>query len=90
MDKIIIHTVIIYTLTYCPYCTKAKVLLNQKNISYKEIIVDNYDNVRRLELQIKANGQNTLPQIFINNKHIGGCDTLYKLEEEGKLDELVQ
>ncbi|WP_342267379.1 glutaredoxin 3 [Candidatus Tisiphia endosymbiont of Empis tessellata] len=90
MHKMILYTVIIYTLTYCPYCTKAKKLLNRKNISYKEIIVDNYSDKQRLELQAKANGQRTLPQIFIDGKHIGGCDALHKLEEEGKLDELVK
>ncbi len=90
MKSILIHTVIIYTLTYCPYCTKAKKLLNQKNISYEEIIVDNYNERQRLELQAKANGQRTLPQIFIDDKHIGGCDDLYALDKEGKLDELVK
>ncbi|WP_341756937.1 MULTISPECIES: glutaredoxin 3 [unclassified Candidatus Tisiphia] len=90
MKSILIHTVIIYTLTYCPYCTKAKKLLDQKNISYQEIIVDNYNDEQRSELQTKANGQRTLPQIFINGKHIGGCDALYELDEEGKLDELVK
>ncbi|BFD45398.1 MAG: glutaredoxin 3 [Rickettsia endosymbiont of Sergentomyia squamirostris] len=90
MKSILFYTVIIYTLTYCPYCTKAKKLLNQKNIPYQEIIVDNYSDKQRLELQAKANGQRTLPQIFINDKHIGGCDALHKLEEEGKLDELVK
>ncbi|MCC8372062.1 MAG: glutaredoxin 3 [Rickettsia endosymbiont of Pseudomimeciton antennatum] len=88
--KSIFVTVIIYTLTHCPYCTKAKKLLNQKNISYEEIIVDNYNERQRLELQYKASGQLTLPQIFINGKHIGGCDALYALDKEGKLDELVK
>ncbi|WP_375358474.1 glutaredoxin 3 [Candidatus Tisiphia endosymbiont of Neophilaenus lineatus] len=90
MKSILFYTVIIYTLTYCPYCTKVKKLLDQKNIPYQEIIVDNYNDKQRLELQAKANGQRTLPQIFINDKHIGGCDALHKLEEEGKLDELVK
>lgn len=90
MKSILFYTVIIYTLTYCPYCTKLKKLLDQKNIPYQEIIVDNYNDKQRLELQAKANGQRTLPQIFINDKHIGGCDALHKLEEEGKLDELVK
>lgn len=89
MKSILFYTVI-YTLTYCPYCTKAKKLLDKKNIPYQEIIVDNYNDKQRLELQAKANGQRTLPQIFINDKHIGGCDVLHKLEEEGKLDELVK
>ncbi|MCC8483516.1 MAG: glutaredoxin 3 [Rickettsia endosymbiont of Labidopullus appendiculatus] len=88
--KSIFVTVIIYTLTHCPYCTKAKKLLNQKNISYKEINVDNYNDMQRADLQHKASGQRTLPQIFINDKHIGGCDALYELEKEGKLDKLVE
>jgi len=90
MHSIILHTVIIYTLSSCPYCIKAKELLDHKNISYQEISVDNYNAEQRLELKHKAGGKTTLPQIFIDGKSIGGCDDLHKLEEEGKLDKLLQ
>jgi glutaredoxin 3 len=89
MNAIILHTVIIYTLSYCPYCIKAKELLNKKNVAYQEIVVDDYSEAQRLELKNKSGGKHTLPQIFIDGMHIGGCDDLYKLEAEGKLDELL-
>ena len=89
MNTIIIHTVIIYTLSYCPYCTKAKELLNKKNVTYQEIVVDDYSAEQRLELKNKSGGKHTLPQIFIDGLHVGGCDDLHKLEEEGKLDILL-
>ncbi len=90
MNKIILHTVIIYTLANCPYCIKAKKLLDDKNIDYQEIAVDNYSSEQREELKNKANGRATLPQIFINDKAIGGCDDLYQLEKSGELDKLVK
>lgn len=89
MNTIILHTIIIYTLSYCPYCIKAKELLNKKNVAYQEIVVDNYSEAQRLELKNKSGGKHTLPQIFIDDVHIGGCDDLYKLEAEGKLDKLL-
>ncbi len=85
----IIHTVIIYTLTYCPYCIKAKDLFDKKNITYQEIVVDDYTEEQRKELKNKAGGKHTLPQIFIGETHIGGCDDLYTLEEKGELDKLL-
>jgi glutaredoxin 3 len=80
--------VTIYTTTYCMYCERAKKLLKQKGIAFKEIDVTN-DPEARKRLQEKANGRTTVPQIFIDGNHIGGCDDLYDLEKAGKLDPLL-
>lgn len=78
----------IYSTDTCPYCVKAKHLLDRKNIKYQEINVTG-DDEARMNLVKKANGLRTVPQIFIDDQHIGGCDDLYKLEQEGKLDQLL-
>lgn len=75
----------IYTATYCGFCHKAKALLDQKGIEYTEYDVTN-DQVGREEMTKRTNGAKTIPQIFINNEYIGGCDDLYRLEYEGHLD----
>ncbi|GDX36194.1 glutaredoxin-1 [Alphaproteobacteria bacterium] len=80
--------IIIYTKDICPYCNKAKALLQRKNAQYHEIKV--VDDVTKEEMVKKANGKMTVPQIFINDIHIGGCDDLYAMEAEGKLDELLK
>jgi glutaredoxin 3 len=80
--------IIIYTKSYCPYCVKAKRLLNDKNLDYVEIDIEKDDDSRQAMLK-KSGGSKTVPQIFINNKHIGGCDDLYVLEEDSKLDEMI-
>ena len=81
--------IIIYTTQTCPYCVKAKDLLKKKGLtSYKEIDVSGNDILRE-EMVKKANGLRTVPQIFINGSHVGGCDNLYQLDREGKLDQLV-
>ena len=79
----------IYSSERCPYCVKAKALLDRKGVSYKEIDVTNDDDARR-KLVEKANGMRTVPQIFINEAHIGGCDDLYALENKGELDALLR
>jgi len=66
----------------------AKRLLNEKEISYIEFDVTNNDDLRK-EMLSKSNGSRTVPQIFINDKHIGGCDELYALENDGILDDLL-
>lgn len=78
----------IYSTDYCPYCVKAKNLLDRKKVQYKEINVTNDDDAR-VALVKKANGLRTVPQIFINDNHIGGCDDLYALDQKGKLDPLL-
>ncbi len=81
--------VVVYSKDYCPYCVRAKELLASKGVSYEEIEVDVYPE-RLNEMIEKANGRRTVPQIFIDEKHVGGCDDLYDLERAGKLDELLQ
>ena len=77
----------IYTWQYCPFCIKAKTLLNKKNIQFTEYKIDG-DEAARDEMSLRANGRRSLPQIFINDEGIGGCDDLYELEKENKLDNL--
>jgi glutaredoxin 3 len=90
MQKITLYTatVIIYTISHCPYCIKAKALFNRKNVSYQEINIENDDKLRELVIE-KSGGRKTVPQIFINDISIGGCDDLYELEKQGKLDKML-
>ena len=78
----------IYTWQYCPFCIKAKTLLNKKNIKFTEYKIDG-DEAARDEMSLRASGKRSLPQIFINDEGIGGCDDLYALEKENKLDNLL-
>ena len=78
----------IYTWQYCPFCIRAKSLLTKKNINFTEYKIDGDDEAREL-MSERANGRRSLPQIFINNEGIGGCDDLYTLENENKLDGLL-
>ena len=78
----------IYTTQTCPYCVRAKRLLQRKNVSYQEIDVGR-DDEARTQL-IETTGRRTVPQVFIGDKHIGGSDDLYALEERGELDRLLQ
>jgi len=78
----------IYTWQYCPFCIKAKNLLNKKNIQFTEYKIDG-DEAAREEMSVRASGRRSLPQIFINDEGIGGCDDLYELEKENKLDNLL-
>lgn len=78
----------IYTTPYCPYCIAAKELLKRKGAAFIEIDVSR-DDKRRAEMTQRANGGYTVPQIFIGTTHVGGCDDLYALDGEGKLDPLL-
>jgi glutaredoxin 3 len=78
----------IYTTRYCPYCHAAKGLLTRKGVTFKEIDVTG-DWPGRAKMVERANGRSTVPQIFIGNIHVGGCDDLYALEADGKLDPLL-
>lgn len=78
----------VYTTPYCPYCSAAKDLLHQKGLQFTEINVAGSQE-RRAEMTARANGRTTVPQIFINATHVGGCDDLYALEESGELDPLL-
>lgn len=75
----------IYSKGYCPYCKRAKALLQQKGIEYKEYPIDEQPELRE-EMVKRANGGGTVPQIFINDQHIGGCDDMFALESQNKLD----
>ncbi|HET9813827.1 MAG TPA: glutaredoxin 3 [Sphingomicrobium sp.] len=77
----------IYVKTTCPYCWRAKHLLDSKGVDYTEIHVD-FGGTERVTMIQRANGRMTVPQIFIAGRHIGGCDDLMVLERQGKLDEL--
>jgi glutaredoxin 3 len=80
--------VLVYTTTVCPYCVRAKQLLQRKNIAYKEINLNTEPGEVRSELMARTKHR-TVPQIFINDQFIGGFDQLYALDKQGKLDELV-
>ncbi|MFS1701519.1 glutaredoxin 3 [Aestuariibacter sp. GS-14] len=78
----------IYTKGYCPYCHRAKALLQQKGVEYIEYAIDAQPELRDEMIQ-RANGGYTVPQIFINGQHIGGCDDMHALERQQKLDPLL-
>ena len=78
----------IYTTSSCPYCHQAKRLLKQKAMSYEEIDVGGRPDLRE-EIFQRSGGRRTVPQIWIGDLHVGGCDDLYALEASGKLDELL-
>jgi len=78
----------IYSKTFCPYCWRAKHLLDSKRVEYKEIAVDFGGEARRQMIE-RANGRTTVPQIFIDGFHVGGCNDLFALERDGKLDAML-
>ena len=78
----------IYVKTTCPYCWRAKHLLDLKGVEYREVVIDFGGPDRQAMIQ-RANGRTTVPQIFIDGKHVGGCDDLMALERAGRLDELI-
>jgi glutaredoxin 3 len=80
--------VVIYSSDWCPYCIRAKQLLTQKGAAFNEIRVDGKPDVRA-EMTRKAR-QTSVPQIWIGDTHVGGCDDLYALERAGKLDALLK
>lgn len=79
----------IYTWQYCPFCIRAKALLDQKGINYQEYSIDG-DQEARSRMIDRANGRKTVPQIFINNEGIGGCEELHSLESANQLDKLIK
>jgi len=81
-------TIEIFTKWTCPYCARAKSLLKQKGVTFEEFEIS-MDSTKRQEMIQRANGQRTVPQIFINDQHIGGSDELAALENNGKLDGLL-
>jgi len=78
----------IYTWQTCPFCIQAKFLLKNKGVSYQEYKIDG-DNEARLKMIQRSDGRSSVPQIFINDIGIGGCDELHSLEQKGELDTLL-
>ena len=78
----------IYTTPICPYCVRAKSLLKKKGAEFEEIDVF-MDSGARQEMEEKSNGRRTVPQIFIGEQHVGGCDDLFALDSAGELDPLL-
>lgn len=81
-------SVVIYTKSWCPYCSAAKDLLQRKGVAFQEIEITGRSDLRD-EMIERAAGRTTVPQIFINGQHVGGCDDLHELEDAGKLDALL-
>lgn len=81
--------VTIYTKAYCPYCVRAKSVLDKKGVVYQEIRIDEQPELRPQMIE-RASGRSTVPQIFIGTAHIGGCDDMLALDAAGKLDPLLQ
>jgi glutaredoxin 3 len=82
------RSVEIYTTPTCPYCAMAKRLLQKKGVAFAEIDVSRDPALRQAMTQ-RAHGRRTVPQIFVGETHVGGCDDLYELEDAGKLDPLL-
>jgi glutaredoxin 3 len=87
MDKQKMPDVTMYTTRYCPYCVRARILLEGKGIDFKDIAVDGNPTLRQEMVGKSMN--HTVPQIWIGDEHIGGCDELYQLERQGELDSLL-
>jgi len=83
-----VATVEIYTKASCGFCTRAKRMLDMKKVEYREIPVDR-GGAPKEEMVQRANGRTTVPQIFIDGRHVGGCDDLMALEYAGKLDAML-
>ncbi|MEB3337814.1 MAG: glutaredoxin 3 [Leptolyngbyaceae bacterium] len=79
----------IYTWRTGPFCIRAKALLDKKGVNYTEYTIDG-DEPARAKMAQRANGRRSVPQIFINDQHIGGCDDIHALNAQGKLDPLLQ
>ncbi len=80
--------VTIYTTRFCPYCADAKELLRRKSVPFDEIDVSG-DRKGRAAMTERAGGRTSVPQIFIGERHVGGCDDLYALDSAGELDPLL-
>lgn len=78
-----------YTWSMCPFCIRAKALLNKKGVEFTEYCIDGDEDARD-KMGKRSRGRRSLPQIFINDEHIGGCDDLYDLERQGRLNSLLE
>ena len=81
-------SIVMYTTRFCGFCMRAKMLLSQKEVAFQEIPIDG-DLERRQEMMTKS-GRRTVPQIWIDDYHVGGCDELYGLERSGQLDQMLR
>lgn len=86
-QKQVMSKVVVYSTHYCPYCVRAKQLLDRKGVQYDEIFVDDDEALRAKMMQLS--GRRTVPQIFINDQPIGGFDDLAALDRQGELDRLL-
>jgi glutaredoxin 3 len=80
--------VTVYTSDWCPYCQRARGLLTQKHVVFSEINVE--EDAKFREEMIARSNRRTVPQIFIGDRHVGGCDDLFELDRSGELDRLIQ
>jgi glutaredoxin 3 len=80
-------TITMYTTRFCPYCMRARQMLDDKNVAYTDLAVDNDPQLRTEMMQ--RSGQRTVPQIWVGEQHIGGFDDMYLLERQGQLDTLI-
>lgn len=80
--------VVIYVAGWCPYCQRARGLLSKKGVQFREVDVD--DDPKLREEMMTRSGRRTVPQVFIGDKHVGGCDDLFALDARGELDRLIQ
>jgi len=82
------NQVVMYTTRFCPYCVQAKQLLSHKGVEFQDIAVDGSPELRRE--MVSKSGRHTVPQIWIGDYHVGGCDELVQLERQGKLDDYLK
>ena len=79
----------IYTWASCPFCIRAKQLLDSKSVEYTEYVIDGDEEARDAMVARGSDGKRSVPQVFINDEHVGGCDALHALDNSNKLDELL-
>ena len=80
--------IVMYSTGWCPYCVRARALLERKGLAFREIKIDE-DPAERDAMLARSGGRRTVPQIFVGHHHVGGFDDLYALDKAGKLDELI-
>jgi glutaredoxin 3 len=83
-----VKPVVIYVTGWCPYCQRARGLLSKKGVAFNEIDVE--EDVKLREEMVARSGRRSVPQVFIGDKHVGGCDDLFALDSTGELDRLLQ
>ncbi len=80
--------VVMYSTSWCPYCTRARLLLKEKGVPFTEIDIER-EPERRAEMIERAGGRTSVPQIFAGDRHLGGCDDIHALDAQGRLDALL-